>query len=202
MSAATELARERRALVTTALAAVRAAAGDAAHPSAAARDTIKGVLAGLAAQAHLWTLENFPIAAGAVWGVYEVSEDPDGRFALYASAAHPGHAQPPHNHTTWACIAGVYGVEVNRLYRIVAGGHEPGPAQLELASEIPLGAGDQIFLGPDAVHDIRVIEPATAMHLHLYGLGLPHLDKRLRHDPTTDTCQYFPVFTGIPKLAD
>jgi len=201
-STAAMLKQERRAQVNAALAAVRAAAGASASPDAAAVATIKTILASLAAQRHLWELEDFPIPAGQVWGVYEVSEDPDGRFALYASAARPGHAQPPHNHTTWACIAGVYGVEVNRLYKIVDGGAMPGPARIELAAEIPLGKGDEIFLGPDEVHDIRVVEPETAMHLHLYGLGLPHLDRRLKHDMAAGTCQYFPVFTGIPKLVD
>lgn len=202
MNAVAERGRERRAAVTKALAAVRAAAGTTAHPSASARDAIKGVLAGLAAQQHLWPIEDFSIVSGAAWGVYELNEDPDGRFALYASAAHPGHAQPPHNHTTWACIAGVCGLEVNRLYRILDGGRAPGLSRLEIASEIPVGAGDQIFLGPDAVHDISVAPPATALHLHLYGRGLPHLERRLRHDLVAGTCQYFPVFTGIPRMAE
>ena len=150
----------------------------------------------------MWALEDFPIPADRLWGVYELSEDPDGRFALYASAARPGHAQPPHDHTTWACIAGVEGVELNRLYRIVTGGREPGPAHIELVAEKPLGPGDPIFLGPADVHDILVTGERTAMHLHLYGRGLPHLDRRLRHDTVAGTCEHFPAFTGIPRLPD
>jgi len=194
------LAEERRARVREALAEVRAVAATSQVPQGAAVEQIKQALAGLAARKHLWDLRDFPIAAGQLWGVYEISEDEDGRFALYASAAHPGHAQPPHNHTTWACIAGVTGVEINRLYRVLEGGQQAGPGRVEMAREIPLGEGDLIFLGPDAIHDIRVIEPATAMHLHLYGLGLPYLDKRLRFDMAAGTCEVFPVFSDIPKI--
>lgn len=194
------LAEERRALVRDALAEVRSVAAASPVPQGAAIEKIKQTLGALAARKHLWDLRDFPIPAGQLWGVYEISEDEDGRFALYASAAHPGHAQPPHNHTTWACIAGVTGVEVNRLYRVLEGGKQAGPGRVELASEIPLGEGDLIFLGPDAIHDIRVAEPVTAMHLHLYGLGLPHLDKRLRFDMAAGTCEVFPVFSDIPKI--
>lgn len=202
MNDRTERARERRVRVADTLAQVRAAAGDAASPDAAAAQAITRALQALAAHAHLWSFDDFPIPDDRPWGVVEVSEDADGRFALYASAARPGHAQPPHDHTTWACIVGVSGVEVNRRYRIVAGGREPGPARIELADERPLGPGDTIFLAADDVHDISVAPPGDAMHLHLYGRGLPHLTRRLRHDVAAGTCEYFPPFTGIPRLAD
>ena len=201
---ATPLAAERRAAVIAALARIRKTAGSAAHPDAAAIAEIKAVTRALAAQRHLWERKDFPIAPGQVWGVYEVNEDADGRFALYASAAHPGHRQPPHNHTTWACIAGVRGIEVNRLFRRVKGGAEPGPAELEQTGELSLGQGDVFFLGPDDIHTIDIIQPDDAMHLHLYGLGFPHLDRRMRYDlqagALRGTCNYFPVFSDIPKI--
>ena len=48
---------------------------------------------------------------------YRLAEDADHRFALYAAAGAPGRQAPPHNHTTWAVIAGVYGEEHNVFYR-------------------------------------------------------------------------------------
>jgi len=194
------LAEERRTRVREALDQVRAVAATSAAPQAAAIARIKETLVELATRGHLWDLRDFPIADGQLWGVYEISEDEDGRFALYASAALPGHAQPPHNHTTWACIAGVAGVEVNRLYRLVEGDMQAGPGRVEAVEEIALGAGDVMFLQADDIHDIRVAGPAAAMHLHLYGLGLPHLHKRLRFDMATGSWQVFPVFSEIPKI--
>src|SRR5277367_4131889 len=66
---------------------------------------IKAVLIGLAQRGELFPPEHFPVRNG-TGQVYRLAEDPDQRFALYASAGMPGKAQPPHNHTTWAVIAG------------------------------------------------------------------------------------------------
>ena len=152
----------------------------------------------LASHVQLWQLADFPVSEGQRWGVYQLHEEGDGTLALYASAARPGHGQPPHNHTTWACIAGVSGVEFNRFYSRSEGGHQPGLARLELSSEQAIGAGDVCFLSADDIHDIQVTPPHSAMHLHLYGRGLPYLHYRLRYDLALQTCDFFPAFTGIP----
>jgi len=194
------LAGERRAAVDAALARIRRAADGPAELSPAAIEEVQATVLALAHQRHLWALKDFPIPAGQLWGVYEVNQDADGRFAMYASAAHPGHSQPPHNHTTWACIAGVSGVEKNILWRRISGGVKPGPAVVEQTRELSLGPGDVFFLGPDDIHTIEVMGPHDAMHLHVYGLGFPCLDRRIRYDVYAGTCSYFPVFKDIPKI--
>src|SRR4051812_9674240 len=78
-----------------------------------ALELIKPVLVGLASQTELFPQESFGNLQGRPGTLFHIAEDPDGRFALYGSAGAPGKAQPPHNHTTWACIAGVYGDEHN-----------------------------------------------------------------------------------------
>ena len=194
------ISQERAAAVAATVARVRAIERREGVTRAALA-AIEAELVALGRRAELFPFAHFPVPADRHGEIYRLSEDADRRFALYASVGRPGKAQPPHNHTTWACIAGVTGVEINRLYRIDAGGRIPGPSRLTKVAEIPVGPGDSIFLGPDDVHDICVAEPESAMHLHLYGLGLPRLDRRLRHDLTAGTCEYFPVFSGIPRLA-
>lgn len=194
------LAGERRAAVHAALARIRRVADTPAALATEAIAEVQAAVLALAQQRHLWDLRDFPIPAGQLWGVYEANEDADGRFAVYASAAHPGHSQPPHNHTTWACIAGVTGVEKNVLWRRVSGGAAPGPAVVEPVRELALGPDDVCFLGPDDIHTIEVLAPGDAMHLHVYGLGFPHLDRRIRYDLPTRSCSYFPVFRDIPKI--
>jgi hypothetical protein len=72
----------------------------------AALAAIEAELIALGARADLFPLADFPVPAGRTGEIYRLSEDADRRFALYASAGVPGKAQPPHNHTTWAVIAG------------------------------------------------------------------------------------------------
>src|SRR5688572_21572230 len=81
-----------------------------------ALELIKPVLVGLASQTELFPAASFGNFPGRPGTLFHIAEDPDGRFALYGSAGAPGKAQPPHNHTTWACIAGVYGDEHNVFY--------------------------------------------------------------------------------------
>ena len=68
-------------------------------------EKIGGLLSSLASRAELFPQDEFPL--GADGGIYRLSEDPDHRFALYASAGGSAKKVPPHNHTTWAIIAGV-----------------------------------------------------------------------------------------------
>jgi hypothetical protein len=191
---------QRREAVDNALRIMRAAVGTASTLEASVARIVEEQILGLAQRSELWDLKDFPIQAGQRWGVWEVSEDADGRFAVYASAAHPGHAQPPHNHTTWACIAGVSGTEVNRFYQRIEGDGTPGPARLLQSGQRDIGKGAVVLLGPDDIHDIEIVGPSDAMHLHVYGLGFSHLHRRMRYDMSDARCEYFPVFTDIPKL--
>src|SRR5260370_24387599 len=81
----------------------------------AALAEIKSVVIALAQRSELFPREHFPTRNGSGI-VYRLSEDPDQRFALYASAGIPGKAHPPHNPTTWAAIAGVYSDEHTTCY--------------------------------------------------------------------------------------
>src|SRR4051812_32533070 len=80
----------------------------------ASLEKIGGLLAALAGRAELFPQEGFPL--GARGGFYRGAEDPAHRSALSASAGGAGKKAPPHNHTTWAIIAGVHGAERNVVY--------------------------------------------------------------------------------------
>jgi predicted metal-dependent enzyme (double-stranded beta helix superfamily) len=147
-------------------------------------EKIGGLLAKLARRADLFPQGEFPL--GPDGGIYRLSEDPDHRFALYASAGGSGKKVPPHNHTTWAIIAGVHGEERNVVYDRLDNGAQPDKVQLReaTAKEKTLRNGDFIAYLPDDFHHIET--PAgsgNGLHLHFYGLSLEHLpDRRLgRH---------------------
>src|SRR5215475_9255366 len=155
-------------------------------------DKIGGLLAGLARRADLFPQDEFPL--GSDGGFYRLSEDPDHRFALYASAGGPGKKVPPHNHTTWAVIAGVHGAERNVVYDRLDNGAREGIVQLREApaKEKTLKNGDFIAYLPDDFHHIETpVGSGTALHLHFYGLSLEHLPDRVSVDMASGTAKRF-----------
>jgi len=132
----------------------------------------------LGLQRDLFPAEHFPVSASNPAQIYRLSEDVDGRYALYISAGLPGKAQAPHDHTTWAIIAGIAGNERNVFYR-----REPtfDPARDRLAetSRSDVAAGGSVTLLPDDVHTIELVGEEAGLHLHFYGLALDRLSRRV-----------------------
>ncbi|WIM11990.1 rhodanese-like domain-containing protein [Enhydrobacter sp.] len=155
-------------------------------------DRLGHLLASLANRAELFPQEEFPL--GPDGGIYRLSEDRDHRFALYASAGGAGKKVPPHNHTTWAIIAGVHGAERNVVYDRLDNGARADMVQLREAParEKTLRRGDFICYLPDDFHHIET--PAgsgDALHLHFYGLSLEHLPDRVSVDLGTGAAKRF-----------
>jgi len=167
----------RRALVAD----VVAAAKDLEQRQGVTRATIESIgraVTGLAAMKDLFPAAHFPIPAGKMAALYRLSEDPDRRYALYASAGLPGNPQPPHNHTTWATIAGVFGDEHNVFYERVDDRATPGTGRLRKTGELTIRRGNACALLPDDFHTIEVMG-GPALHLHLYGMSLENLPQRI-----------------------
>src|ERR1700749_5063752 len=100
---------ERAQAVRETVEAVRALEAEGVTREGLAK--IGDTLVGLATRTELFPVEQFPVRKEG--GIYRLAEDPDNRFALYASAGLEGKLVAPHNHTTWAVIAGVHGQEHN-----------------------------------------------------------------------------------------
>ena len=145
----------------------------------AALDKINEKLVALATRTELFPEASFPIPEGAVGRAYRLAEDPDHRFALYASAGAPGRAAPPHNHTTWAVIAGVHGEEHNVFYRRTDDRSVAGEGTLERTHELTVVRGNACMLMPDDFHTIETRGPRPGLHLHMYGMSLEHLPERI-----------------------
>jgi rhodanese-related sulfurtransferase/predicted metal-dependent enzyme (double-stranded beta helix superfamily) len=138
----------------------------------------KGLLVELASRTELFPPEHFPVNGGH-GTVYRLSEDPDRRFALYASAGVPGKKAPPHNHTTWAVISGVYGDEHNVFYERTDNRGVAGEGTLRRISELTVRKGNAVAFLPDDFHTIEVLGDTPSLHLHMYGLSLECLPERV-----------------------
>ena len=151
---------------------------------------IAGRLEALAAQRHLWSEDQYRSPTEAERQKrYLVSEQPDRTFALYLNAMYRGRRVPPHNHTTWACIAAVEGCEINHLYDRLDDGSTPGKASLREREQVRVEPGRSIALMPDDIHAVANAEAPVIRHLHFYGRALEVLDQRLVFDLAAGTCK-------------
>jgi rhodanese-related sulfurtransferase/predicted metal-dependent enzyme (double-stranded beta helix superfamily) len=151
----------------------------------ASLERIKAELIALASRAELFPATHFANNPGRAGTIYHLAEDPDGRFALYGSAGVPGKVQPPHNHTTWASIAGVYGDEHNVFYERTDRDGAPGEGKLQKTRELTIRRGTACAMLPDDFHTIEVTGGSESLHLHLYGKTLEDLPDRIGFPSST-----------------
>jgi len=151
----------------------------------ASLDRIKAELIALASRTELFPPAHFANVPGRAGTIYHLAEDADGRFALYGSAGVPGKAQPPHNHTTWASIAGVYGDEHNVFYERTDHGESPAEGRLRKTHELTIRRGSACAMLPGDFHTIEVTGNAESLHLHLYGKTLEDLPDRIGFPSST-----------------
>lgn len=144
-------------------------------------DRVAELLAKFALQVELFPSAHFPSDPERTTTFYRLAEDPDGGFALYVSASLPGRKQLPHDHTTWAVIAGIHGLEKNVVYARHATA-DPSIDTLTELRAMTVGPGDAIALRPDELHTTEILGEAPALHLHFYGLSQERMVRRIRFD--------------------
>jgi predicted metal-dependent enzyme (double-stranded beta helix superfamily) len=106
----------------------------------------------------------------------------------------------PHNHGTWAVVAGLDGCEENSFFDRVEGGTEPGPARIELVQKVRVHDGESIALMPDDIHSVATPGDIPRRHFHMYGLSLEQLPKRLAYDTEANSCDYMEINPKIVRV--
>lgn len=99
-----------------------------------------------------------------------LEHDATSGLALYLVSDPVGAVDAPHEHLTWAVIAGIDGQERHRRYRRTAVARRVEPIDL-----LHVGRGETLVLLEDEIHATEVIGEVPTYHLHLYGKPLSAL---------------------------
>ncbi|MEP3247588.1 MAG: cysteine dioxygenase [Sneathiella sp.] len=186
------IAEQRQSRIKKSVDRIRELVGEMA-PDLDILQKIKGELIELASDKHLFSLEDFPPPEDGGQKnncLYRLWEDDDHRFALYANAASGAVKAPPHDHTTWAVIVGLYGQEENRFYRKTEAG-------AEMTGSYNVEEGTGVTLLPDDIHSIHIVPGDPVLNFHMYGLALEQLPGRNYWSEPNKEWRVFPAHTDI-----
>jgi predicted metal-dependent enzyme (double-stranded beta helix superfamily) len=128
------------------------------------------------------------------FGVHLLHEEPDHTLAVFAIGWLPGRGAPPHNHGTWAVVAGVDGPEKNVFWKRLDDGSRPGYAEIRKAGERTFGPGEVVAFLPDDIHSVTNETEQVTVSLHVYGKHLNYTG-RSQFDPEKNAEMPFIVQT-------
>jgi predicted metal-dependent enzyme (double-stranded beta helix superfamily) len=120
------------------------------------------------------------------FGLHLLHEEDDHALATFVVTWLPQRTTPPHDHGTWAVVAGLDGEERNFMWRRLDDGFRPGHADVELTGQSVVGAGDVIALPSGAIHSVANEGDRTSVSLHVYGRHVNHTE-RSQFDPVAKT---------------
>lgn len=151
-------------------------------------------LESLASHSDLWDCDEFAEPnAEERQNRYLIYTGGDNDITLYLNVMRPGKMIPPHDHTTWACVAAVVGSEFNTLYDRLDDGSVDGKAQIKEREVIELAPGGSVSLMPDDIHSVEIRGKDCIRHLHFYGRPLETLTARKTFDAEAGTYQIMGV---------
>jgi predicted metal-dependent enzyme (double-stranded beta helix superfamily) len=199
-TASASVTADRNLAVAVLLANVRRIVGEQAEPSPEELAQVGQRLAELALRPELFPDAHFPAPVpGEQESLYLLGQSADLTHALYVWRPASGLATAVHDHSTWAVIAGVEGVEPHILWQRVDDGDEAGRCALQPSGQARIGPGQHIHFGPRDIHSVSIEGGQAVKHLHLYGRSLMDLPDRVDFDPLLGTWQ---VLTEKPVVLD
>ena len=104
-------------------------------------------------------------------------EEPDHTLAVFVVSWLPGRGAPPHDHGTWAVVAGVKGVEHNIRYKRLDDGTLSDHAKLEVKNVVDAGPGELICMKTGGIHSVLNETEQVTLSLHTYGMHINHTSR-------------------------
>jgi len=120
------------------------------------------------------------------FSLYPLSEEKDHSLAVFAFSWLPDRGTPPHDHGTWAVVAGVVGPEWNTFWRRQDDGSRPGHAKLTQIGAKMFLPGEVLAMPSGTIHQVRNQTAAVTISLHIYGMHINHTG-RSQFDTKNDT---------------
>ena len=122
------------------------------------------------------------------FSLFPLSEEADHSLAVFAFSWLPDRGTPPHDHGTWAVVAGVLGPEWNTFWRRLDDGSRPGRARLERIGAKMFLPGDVLAMPTGTIHQVWNQTDAVTVSLHIYGMHINHTG-RSQFDPEQGTAE-------------
>ncbi len=86
----------------------------------------------------------------------------------------PKRGTPPHDHGTWAVVAGIDGPERNEFYERTDDRTRLGYADLKKVGEKVCDASDVVALPQGMIHSVWNETDRVTLSLHIYGKHINH----------------------------
>ena len=137
---------------------------------------------------HAWLRPSMcvPGPAPGMAGVHRLHEEPDHSLAIFVVTWMPGEETPPHDHATWAVIAGLEGHETQHWWKRHDDGSVFGYAHVERERSERIDAASILTMGSDAIHSLHNDSGALSVTLHIYGVNVDYTDRH-KFDPSRRT---------------
>ena len=111
------------------------------------------------------------------FGVHLLHEEADHSLAVFVVNWLPGRGTPPHDHGTWAVVAGIEGVERNLRYRRSDDASRDDYAELEIKKEFDALPGEALCIRSGGIHKVSNETDQLTLSLHTYGRHINHTNR-------------------------
>jgi predicted metal-dependent enzyme (double-stranded beta helix superfamily) len=128
------------------------------------------------------------------FGVCMLHEEADHQLAVFVASWLPKRGTPPHDHGTWAVVAGVEAKERNEFWKRLDDGSRPDYAELAKVGERTFGPEDVVAMPSGAIHSVWNDSDRVAVSLHIYGRHVNHT-QRSRFDPASRSATPYRLVT-------
>ena len=122
-------------------------------------------------------------------------EEEDHSLAVMMVSWPVGFGVNPHDHDTWAVVAGVKGQEHNTSFARNDDRSDPGRAELSSKGERKLSPGELLCMKTGGIHAVRNDGEEVAISLHTYGRHVNYTN-RVQFDPNSGEIRPFKVRAG------